>query len=123
LFGSFAFVVFVITDCLCLDAEVIKQDAGPPRVFAGHKVDFPQNAQRALSNVFQIADWRSDDIESTSHVGRGIVALRARRTKAPRAREEAAGPSSGDLDSLRHPARLSKAYSDHMHQPGDEDSI
>src|SRR5258706_14585800 len=86
--------MFVITDCLCLDAEMIQEHSRPPRIFAGHDVNFAQDAQRALGDVFQIADRRGDDVESAGHVVEALWHCEHDEQKPRSLREEAAGPLS-----------------------------
>ncbi|MDX6289405.1 MAG: hypothetical protein QOH42_1204, partial [Blastocatellia bacterium] len=92
LFGSFTFVVFVITDCLCLDAEVIKQHARPARVFAGDQIDLGQNAQCPLSNIFEITDGRRDNEEGAGHDAYCDILMSGRANGAGRSVREGNKP-------------------------------
>jgi len=40
---------------------------GPPCVLARNDIDFAQDTEGALRNVFEIADWRSDDEKRSGH--------------------------------------------------------
>jgi hypothetical protein len=52
-----------------------------PGVFAGDQIDFAQHAQRAVSDVLQIADWSSDDEERAGHGA--ILSSASENAKAP----------------------------------------
>ena len=54
-------------EVICLDAKMIQQHSSPPRIFASHDVNLAEHAQRALRNVFEIADGRRDDVQSAGH--------------------------------------------------------
>src|SRR3954463_14859489 len=64
------FVMFVIADGFFLDAVVIQKFCRAPRVFTGDEVGFPQNSERAHSNVFQVADGSCDKIETSDRIVR-----------------------------------------------------
>ena len=38
-----------------------------PRIFAGYEINFAEHAQRALRDIFEIADRCRDDVEATRH--------------------------------------------------------
>src|SRR5262249_20659030 len=66
-FGAFKLVVFVITNCFVVDAEMVEQFPGVTCILARNQIDFAQNAQCPLGNVFEIPDWRRDNIKSAAH--------------------------------------------------------
>jgi hypothetical protein len=55
--------VLVVTDRLRLDAKMVQQHPRPARVFTGDQVDLTQHAQRALRDIFEVADWRGDNVK------------------------------------------------------------
>src|SRR5947207_15930719 len=46
---------------------MVEELACMTRIFAGNEIGFPEHAQRAKSDVFEIADRRSYDVKSASH--------------------------------------------------------
>ena len=56
----------VIADQFLVNAVVLQQFLGLPRVFAGDQVGFLQNADRAQRNVFQVSDRRGHQVQATA---------------------------------------------------------
>ena len=46
------------------------------RVFACDQIDFAQHAQRAMGDVFEIADWSRDNEQLALHAGYSVIARR-----------------------------------------------
>ena len=59
-------VVLVVAGSRRLNAEVVEQFLGLPRILAGDAVGTFQHPQRSQCDVFQIADRGSDQIETGS---------------------------------------------------------
>ena len=57
----------MITSNLGFDAVMVQEFSGVPRVFAGNDVNFAQHSQRAMSDVFQVANGRGNDVERSRH--------------------------------------------------------
>src|ERR1700722_4995398 len=60
--------MLVITDSRFLDIVMVEQLARLPRILAGDQVHLTQHADRAVGNVFQIADGGRDHIEAAGHI-------------------------------------------------------
>src|SRR5688572_6461603 len=63
------FVVFVVTDRLCLDAVVLKQLARVPRILARDHGYLPQDVERTMRDIREVSDWRCYQIECAGHGG------------------------------------------------------
>ena len=63
-FGAAGFVVQVIADGGCGDAEVVQELRGLAGVLAGDAVGGAEDAQRAESDVFEVADGCGDEVEA-----------------------------------------------------------
>jgi hypothetical protein len=89
----------VIADGLCIDAEMVQQLARVTRVFTCNQIDFPQDSQGPLRDVFKIPDWCRDDVKSAGHVGILTLTGRVRTppacfaSKARRRRVSKKGPA------------------------------
>ena len=62
----------VIGDDLRVDLEVTQQGASDGDVFGCDQVDVCEDSDRAKCDVFEVADWRCDDVEEAwivAHVG------------------------------------------------------
>jgi hypothetical protein len=59
--------VIVIADGFGVDAEVVEKLSSVASVFTGDEVDFTENSDRPVRDVFQISDRSGDDVESRGH--------------------------------------------------------
>src|SRR5258708_10931885 len=58
------FVVLVVADERFVNVVVIQELQRVARIFAGDLIDFLQDAHRPQRDVFEIADWRPDEIKA-----------------------------------------------------------
>ncbi len=56
-------VMFVVADGSGMNTVVGEKFLGLARVFAGNQVDFLEYAEGAKGDVFEIADWRCDQVK------------------------------------------------------------
>ena len=84
--GARDLVVFVITHQALLNVEMREQLHSLAGVFAGDRVGFLQDSQRAQGDVFEVADGRGHDVQASSSGLSGFVLAmrcpRNARTKA-----------------------------------------
>ena len=99
LLGAFTLVVFVIADRAAANAEMIQELLRVTRVFASDQINFAEHAQRALRDVFQVANRRCDNEERAGHAA-AHCGISNQTNKSPANPKGSAGPMSMSISSL-----------------------